>query len=206
VILPGCFLSLRYLAMQPTIPDRKRSIPSKSTPTSSYRGLSATGKAFRPSRAERQPSRLWIRHTPARLAIYKRARGKPQLRCPGQVVAGPEVEPQCGTRCRRNECQAIGDGLGARWIKVRFWAARAFCQSQLGNHKYQHGAGLEPAVAVFQKDQVQCLVIALSGFPIVRRVKLNLSALKGEDSQATLRITTLTLAPEGSHRPRASGF
>jgi hypothetical protein len=28
---------------------------------------------------------------------------------------------------------------------------------------------------------------------------LNLSALKGEDSQATLRITTLTLAPEGSH-------
>jgi hypothetical protein len=26
---------------------------------------------------------------------------------------------------------------------------------------------------------------------------LNLSALKGEDSQATLRITTLTLAPEG---------
>src|ERR1700723_791762 len=24
---------------------------------------------------------------------------------------------------------------------------------------------------------------------------------KGEDSQATLRITTLTLAPEGSHRP-----
>jgi antitoxin PrlF len=35
---------------------------------------------------------------------------------------------------------------------------------------------------------------------------LNLSALKGEDSQATLRITTLTLAPEGSHRPHASGF
>ena len=37
-------------------------------------------------------------------------------------------------------------------------------------------------------------------------VLLNLSALKGEDSQATLRITTLTLAPEGSHRPHASGF
>jgi hypothetical protein len=36
--------------------------------------------------------------------------------------------------------------------------------------------------------------------------QLNLSALKGEDSQATLRITTLTLAPEGSHRPHASGF
>ena len=36
--------------------------------------------------------------------------------------------------------------------------------------------------------------------------ELNLSALKGEDSQATLRITTLTLAPEGSHRPHASGF
>jgi hypothetical protein len=35
---------------------------------------------------------------------------------------------------------------------------------------------------------------------------LNLSALKGEDSQATLRITTLGLAPEGSHRPHASGF
>jgi hypothetical protein len=35
---------------------------------------------------------------------------------------------------------------------------------------------------------------------------LNLSALKGEDSQATLRITTLTLAPEGSHRPHASDF
>jgi hypothetical protein len=35
---------------------------------------------------------------------------------------------------------------------------------------------------------------------------LNLSALKGEDSQATLRITTLRLAPEGSHRPHASGF
>jgi hypothetical protein len=31
--------------------------------------------------------------------------------------------------------------------------------------------------------------------------QLNLSALKGEDSQATLRITTLTLAPEGSHDP-----
>jgi hypothetical protein len=30
--------------------------------------------------------------------------------------------------------------------------------------------------------------------------------LKGEDSQATLRITTLTLAPEGSHRPHASVF
>jgi hypothetical protein len=39
-----------------------------------------------------------------------------------------------------------------------------------------------------------------------RRSELNLSALKGEDSQATLRITTLTLAPEGSHRPHASGF
>jgi len=38
------------------------------------------------------------------------------------------------------------------------------------------------------------------------RSELNLSALKGEDSQATLRITTLTLAPEGSHRPHASGF
>src|ERR1700733_3998423 len=35
---------------------------------------------------------------------------------------------------------------------------------------------------------------------------LNLFALKGEDSQATLRITTLTLAPEGSHRPHVSGF
>jgi hypothetical protein len=33
------------------------------------------------------------------------------------------------------------------------------------------------------------------------QMPLNLSALKGEDSQATLRITTLTLAPEGSHRP-----
>jgi hypothetical protein len=33
---------------------------------------------------------------------------------------------------------------------------------------------------------------------------LNLSALMGEDSQATLRITTLRLAPEGSHRPHAS--
>jgi hypothetical protein len=30
---------------------------------------------------------------------------------------------------------------------------------------------------------------------------LNIFALKREDSQATLRITTLTLAPEGSHRP-----
>jgi hypothetical protein len=30
---------------------------------------------------------------------------------------------------------------------------------------------------------------------------LNLSALKGEDSQATLRITTLTLAPEGRTDP-----
>jgi hypothetical protein len=38
------------------------------------------------------------------------------------------------------------------------------------------------------------------------KANLNLSALKGEDSQATLRITTLTLAPEGSHRPHASGF
>ena len=37
-------------------------------------------------------------------------------------------------------------------------------------------------------------------------LQLNLSALKGDDSQATLRITTLTLAPEGSHRPHASGF
>src|ERR1700675_858594 len=36
--------------------------------------------------------------------------------------------------------------------------------------------------------------------------ELNLSALKGEDSQATRRITTLRLAPEGSHRPHASGF
>jgi hypothetical protein len=35
---------------------------------------------------------------------------------------------------------------------------------------------------------------------------LNLTALTGEDSQATLRITTLRLAPEGSHRPHASGF
>ena len=35
---------------------------------------------------------------------------------------------------------------------------------------------------------------------------LNLSALKAEDSQATLRIATLRLAPEGSHRPHASGF
>jgi hypothetical protein len=34
-----------------------------------------------------------------------------------------------------------------------------------------------------------------------KRILLNLSALKGEDSQATLRITTLTLAPEGLHRP-----
>jgi len=34
----------------------------------------------------------------------------------------------------------------------------------------------------------------------------NLSALKGEDSQATLRITTLTLTPAASHRPHASGF
>src|SRR6202030_2193399 len=39
-----------------------------------------------------------------------------------------------------------------------------------------------------------------------RSLTLNLSALKGEDSQARLRITTLTLAPEGSHRPHASGF
>src|ERR1700722_5126319 len=38
------------------------------------------------------------------------------------------------------------------------------------------------------------------------RTALNLSALKGEDSQARLRITTLTLAPEGSPRPHASGF
>ena len=34
-----------------------------------------------------------------------------------------------------------------------------------------------------------------------RGIALNLSAVKDEDSQATLRITTLTLAPEGSHRP-----
>ena len=47
-----------------------------------------------------------------------------------------------------------------------------------------------------------------SGFPAAGRAvsDLNLSALKGEDSQATLGITTLTLAPEGSHRPYASGF
>ena len=38
------------------------------------------------------------------------------------------------------------------------------------------------------------------------RQRLNLSARKGEDSQAALRITTLTLAPEGSDRPHASGF
>ena len=36
--------------------------------------------------------------------------------------------------------------------------------------------------------------------------ELNLSALKGEDSQVTLWITTLMLAPEGSHRPHASGL
>ncbi len=52
----------------------------------------------------------------------KRACGKPQLRCPGQVIAGPEVEPHCRTRCRRNKCQTTGDRLGARRIKVKFWA------------------------------------------------------------------------------------
>ncbi len=46
MILPGCSLSLRCLAMQPTIPDRKKSIPSTSTPRSSSRGLSATRKTF----------------------------------------------------------------------------------------------------------------------------------------------------------------
>jgi hypothetical protein len=41
---------------------------------------------------------------------------------PRQAVAGPEVEPQCRTRCR-NKCQTVGDRLGARRVKVRFWAS-----------------------------------------------------------------------------------
>jgi len=47
-----------------------------------------------------------------------------------------------------------------------------FRQSQLRNHEKQHTTGLEPAITVFQKDQFQSLVVALSGFPIVGRVQI----------------------------------
>ena len=57
MILPGCSLSLRYLAIQTTIPDRKKSIPSTSWFGGYTEGL--------PGRSADFP--------PARLAIYKRA-------------------------------------------------------------------------------------------------------------------------------------
>jgi hypothetical protein len=81
---------------------------------------------------------------------------------------------------------------------------RSFCQAKV----HQLGAALD-------QHDVPGLQVAIDDALAMRDCErlgdcdpdfLNLSALKGEDSQATLRITTLTLAPEGSHRPHASGF
>src|SRR6266852_3329797 len=49
---------------------------------------------------------------------------------------------------------------------------RAFRQSQLRNHQEQHAPSLEPTVTVFQEDRFQSLVVALPGFPIVRRIQI----------------------------------
>src|SRR5712671_2426231 len=49
---------------------------------------------------------------------------------------------------------------------------RTFRQSHLRNHEKQHATSLEPAIAMFEEDQFQSLIVALSGFPIVRRIQI----------------------------------
>jgi hypothetical protein len=40
------------------------------------------------------------------------------------------------------------------------------------DHEYQHAAGFEPAIGMFQEQQFQSLIVALSRFPIVRRIQI----------------------------------
>src|ERR1700685_568414 len=57
--------------------------------------------------------------------LYRRACGKPQLRGPGQMVAGPEVEPQCRTRCRHNKCQTTRRPIWYPPNRGQVWASQA---------------------------------------------------------------------------------
>src|SRR5208283_205398 len=70
------------------------------------------------------------------------------------------------------QASRLGESEYAQVREVFAQQSCTFRQWQLGDDENQHAASLEPAIAVFKEDQFQSLIVALSGFPIVRRVQV----------------------------------
>ena len=70
------------------------------------------------------------------------------------------------------EAGRLGESEHAHVREMFAQQPRTFRQSQLRDDEYRHTTGLEPAISVLQEDQFQPLVVALPGFPIVRRVEV----------------------------------